>query len=339
MDYSYSFQDNIPADSFNTASRNILEWISNNRKKEDAKDPNAYEMANLFLFGAKYAQEGKDIDKEALSRIWEIRSQDFERCNVPQSSFIYTICQDAYNATMEGKNIVNDENSHHALRKMAGIGLFLKQQQRDTGKVVYNNPQELMQLLQTSGSLKAIHPDLFERYAFGKNLDVLCRLQLSQELPEEVSDAIRTAQGQLTASKENGPAQNSQPISKLELCRKAAQNAWKVYNFMRKRDIEVDRKLRGEYKYTSNASNFYYSLYYELSHAMDMTYTEGFSMQDFEAQYDTLIKKYGIDVEHLQARANQITTIEKNTENLIKDIDYGVSSHIQEKYGTEPNDD
>ena len=60
MDYSYSFQDNIPSSAFNSTSKNVLNWIEENRDAFDwAKDPNAYEMTNLFLFGAKYLMKEK----------------------------------------------------------------------------------------------------------------------------------------------------------------------------------------------------------------------------------------------------------------------------------------
>lgn len=75
---------------------------------------------------------------------------------------------------ISGKLMVNDENSHHALRKMAGLGLFFKQQQRDNGTISYNNPQELLQLLQCSHSLKTFHPELFDRYAFKKKILMFC---------------------------------------------------------------------------------------------------------------------------------------------------------------------
>lgn len=188
MDYSYSFQDNIPSATFNSTSKNILNWIEENRDTfEWAKDPNAYEMVNLFLFGAKYSHEGKDVDMDTLTKMWDIRSQDFERCNITPNNFVYAICQDSYQSALTGKSLVNEENSHHALRKMAGLGLYLKQQQRDTGEISYNNPQELLQLLECSHSLKTFHPDLFDKYAFGKNINVLCDLQLQHELPAEVS--------------------------------------------------------------------------------------------------------------------------------------------------------
>ena len=149
MDYSYSFQDNIPSSTFNTTSKNVLNWIEENRDSFDwAKDPNAYEMTNLFLFGAKYSHEGKDVDIDSLTKMWNIRSRDFERCNIGENNFVYAICHDSYQSALSGKAMVNDENSHHALRKMAGLGLYLKQQQRDTGEVSFNNPQELLQLLQ-----------------------------------------------------------------------------------------------------------------------------------------------------------------------------------------------
>ena len=198
MDYSYSFQDNIPSSTFNNTSKNVLNWIEENRDAFDwAKDPNAYEMANLFLFGAKYSHEGKDVDIDTLSKMWDIRSKDFEGCNIRDNNFVYTICQDAYQSIISGKPMVNDENSHHALRKMAGLGLYLKQQQRDSGTISFNNPQELLQLLQCSSSLKTFHPELFDKYAFEENINVLCDLQLKHELPSEISQSIQDAKNQI----------------------------------------------------------------------------------------------------------------------------------------------
>ena len=198
MDYSYSFQDNIPSSTFNITSKNVLNWIEENRTTVDwAKDPNAYEMTNIFLFGAKYSHEGKSIDVDTLTKMWEIRSKDFEGCNISQNNFVYKICHDAYESILSGKPLVNDENSHHALRKMAGLGLFLKQQQRDSGEISYNNPQELLQLLQCSKSLKTFHPELFDKYAFKENINALCDLQLKQSLPKEISNAIRATQSEV----------------------------------------------------------------------------------------------------------------------------------------------
>lgn len=198
MDYSYSFQDNIPSSTFNTTSKNVLNWIEENRDSFDwAKDPNAYEMTNLFLFGAKYSHEGKDVDIDSLTKMWNIRSRDFERCNIGENNFVYAICHDSYQSALSGKAMVNDENSHHALRKMAGLGLYLKQQQRDTGEVSFNNPQELLQLLQCSSSLKTFHPELFDKYAFEDNINVLCDLQLKHELPSKISQCIHDAKNQI----------------------------------------------------------------------------------------------------------------------------------------------
>ncbi len=80
---------------------------------------------------------------------------------------------------------------------MAGFGLYLKQQQRDRGKIVYDNPEELIELLSCSRSLKVLHPDLYEKYAFETNIDVLCKLQLSRDLPEQFEEEIKSAQAML----------------------------------------------------------------------------------------------------------------------------------------------
>lgn len=313
MDYSYNFQDNIPAEYFNSTSRNILEWIQENRDIHDwAKDPNAYEMVNLFLFGAKYSREGKNIDVDSLTQIWNIRSKDFERCNVSENSFIYAICQDAYNAAITGKSLVNDEFSHSALRKMAGIGLFLKQQHRDSGVISYNNPKELLQLLEHSNILKALHPKLFERYAFQKNLDVLCKLQLSQELPQEISDSIIGAQHLVSKGRENFSIKDFPSSSKRYLCSKIIDDSQKVRDFLRKYDKEMDLESQSEYKYTSPSNSYYYSLYYELSHARSDLTTDKVSFEDFEKNFDSIYNKYGVDLDLLMDALDKISELEKN---------------------------
>ena len=195
MNYNINFRDNIFPEVFDNTSLGILNWIKENRDEFDfAKDPNAYEMTNLFLFGSKYSSEGKELNTDTLSQIWNIRSKDFKNCNISNNNFVYAICQDCYEAAITGTALVNDENSHHALRKMAGIGLFLKQQQRDKGSINYNNPQELLELLRASKSLKTFHPDLFSKYAFEENINTLCDLQLQNHLPDSVSKAIKDAQ-------------------------------------------------------------------------------------------------------------------------------------------------
>lgn len=195
MEYNINFQDNIMSFAFNDRAQGILDWIKDNREKEEwAKDPNAYELTNVFLLAAKYRQEREDIRTESLKEMWEIRSQDFEGCGVSQQSFIYKICEDSYLAAMEGKALVNDENSHHALRKMAGIGLWLKQQQRDGQEVQYNNPTEFLQLIECSKTLKTFHPELFESYRFEENIETIMKLQLQQDIPSEIAERLQQAQ-------------------------------------------------------------------------------------------------------------------------------------------------
>lgn len=47
---------------------------------------------------------------------------------------------------------------------------------------------------------KVFHPDLYEKYAFEANIDVLCRLQLSRDLPEQFEEEIKSAQAMLKES-------------------------------------------------------------------------------------------------------------------------------------------
>ena len=60
---------------------------------------------------------------------------------------------------------------------MAGIGLYLMQQKRDRGTVEYNNPNELITLIEDSKMLKLIHPELHETFKFDDNLKVLYEMQ------------------------------------------------------------------------------------------------------------------------------------------------------------------
>lgn len=194
-----NLNDNILPEEFNSRAEGVLNWINENRSSFDwAKDPNSYEMINLFLLGSKYSNEGHNIDKSILKQIWEIRKQDFEPIGISSNNFIYRICEDSYQSSQDGKPLVNDEASHHALRKMAGIGLYLSQQKRDNKEIQYNNPTELIELLETSRTLKGIHPELFEKYQFDKNLQTLVRLQPENALSDKINNQVK----QLSISKD-----------------------------------------------------------------------------------------------------------------------------------------
>ena len=333
MYYSHNFEDNIPGISFNSTSKNILKWIQENRETIDfAKDPNAFEMVNLFLFGAKYSREGIKIDTDSLTQIWNIRSKDFERCNVSEYSFIYAICQDSYNAAISGKSMVNDENSHHALRKIAGIGLYLKQERRNTGDISYNNPQELLRLLECSSTLKSLHPDLFEKYAFQNNLDVLCKLQLSQELPPEISDSIRNAQHLVSTEREDVSPEKLPTNSKRYLCGKIIDDCQKVCAFLRKHNKEIDLQSKSEYQYQSPANSYYYSLYYEMSHARSDLVQEYISFEDFEKSFDSIYSRYDVDLDILLDALEKISDLERNPdyldrEELVNSLDHMALAH------------
>ena len=203
MEYSGTFQDNLPHSTFNSTTLNTLNWIKENREKFDwAKDPNAYEMTNQFLFGSKYLAEGKDVNIDTINEMWKIRSVDFKHCKIRNRNFVYQICKDSYESCISKKPLVNDENSHHALRKMAGLGLYLKQQKRNSQEISFNNPNELLELIQCSSSLKTFHPDLYDKYNFEKNIDVLCKLQLQNELEESTIETITNARDRLLHPKQ-----------------------------------------------------------------------------------------------------------------------------------------
>lgn len=204
MEYR-NLSQNIFPEEFNSRVAGIVNWIKENREKEEwAKDPNAFEMTNVFLLGAKYAQEGEDINQDTLKEMWDIRSQDFARCGVSENNFVYRICEDSYQASQEGRALVNDEASHHALRSMADIGLFLSRQHVREGKMVFDNPNQLMELLESSRTLKGVHPDLFEKYGFEQNLQTIAKLQLEKQsgLENRIQTAMDAVLGETQKSVE-----------------------------------------------------------------------------------------------------------------------------------------
>ena len=202
MEYN-NLQDNIRKDEYNDRTQGILQWIKENRTKEEwAKAPNAFELTNVFLLGAKYRQEGETVDIETLEEMWELRSKDFEHAGVSSQSFVYKICEDAYQALQKGKALVNDEASHHALRKMAGIGLYCSQQKRDNGTIEYNNPNELLELIEASRTLKGVHPDLYEKYQFQMNLEKLCEIQPENNLQSRIQEGMNNLEHKMERSKE-----------------------------------------------------------------------------------------------------------------------------------------
>lgn len=204
MNYDENFNDNIPYELLDMSSNNILNWITENRFQYDwARDPNVYEMTNLFLCAANYRSQGRKVDLSPINEIWEIRKDDFKGCNISESNFVYRIVQDSYESAIRGERLVNDSQSHMALRKLAGIGLYLYQQKRDTKQISYNNPQELLELLNNVKSLSKFHPELYERYAVMSNINRICELQLSQELPEQIQQAIKQEQAELQAYEQN----------------------------------------------------------------------------------------------------------------------------------------
>ncbi len=203
MEYR-NIQDNIYSEEYNTRVKSVLDWIIENREKyEWAKDPNAYEMTNIFLLGAKYASEGKQIDLDKVNEMWQIRSEDFETVGIGTNNFVYKICEDAYNSAMNRRALVNDEGSHHALRKMAGIGIYIFQQYRDGKIPEYNNPQELLELIEASRTLKGVHPDLFSRYKFNENIERIARLQPENLLSKRIEDGIGQLKQERNIEKQN----------------------------------------------------------------------------------------------------------------------------------------
>lgn len=179
MEYNRNFQDNIYKEEFNSRIKGINKWIEENKELYDwARDPNAYEMTNVFLFAGKYSQKGEDIDLAEVEKMWNLRFRDFENCNISQNNFVYRICEQAYECAISKKALVDDEASHSALRKMAGIGIYLMQQQRDTGDISYNNIGEFTNLLEDASVLKQEHFKLYSDLKFEENLRVIKDLQI-----------------------------------------------------------------------------------------------------------------------------------------------------------------
>ncbi len=148
----------IPEFNINGVIGGVTEWTKENRNT----DPNAFELVNVFLFAGKYASEGSLIDDESLTDLWNIRSESFKNMGISEDNFVYKIVEASYESAIKSESLVSDPISHIALRRTAGVGLYLMQQKRDTGTMNYNNSAEMMELLKASVILKDNHPDLFE---------------------------------------------------------------------------------------------------------------------------------------------------------------------------------
>lgn len=74
---------------------------------------------------------------------------------------------------------------------MTGIGLYCSQQKRDNKTVEYNNPTELLELVEASRTLKGIHPELYERYHFQASLERLYELQPKNSLQGRIEKAMK----------------------------------------------------------------------------------------------------------------------------------------------------
>lgn len=179
MEYNRDFADSIGKIEFNKKAKEIYKIIEINKEENNhTKDPNAYEMTNIFLFAGKYNSEGEKIDMRIVKKIWDFRKGDFEGCGIESNSFVYQICEQSYKAAISNMALVNDESSHSALRKMAGIGLYLMQQKREQEQEIdYNNLGELINLIKNTKILKEKHPYLHDNLKFANNLNVLYRIQ------------------------------------------------------------------------------------------------------------------------------------------------------------------
>lgn len=188
MKYSINFKDNILPSDFNFVVEGINNWIEENKSIYDwANAPNAYEMTNVFLFAGKYLEQGHGINLEQINRMWKLRVGDFERCKISENHFVFQICKQCYESAMGERPLVSDENSHSALRKMAGVGLYLMQQKRDNSRVEYNNLPELLELIENSKAFKSKYPRLHEMFRFDDNIRVLCDLQQEHLNEENIS--------------------------------------------------------------------------------------------------------------------------------------------------------
>ena len=298
MAYDNNFRNNITEEIFDVTIKNTINWIKDNKDKfEWAKDPNAYEMTNLFLFASKYISEGKKIDISNVEELWNIRKDDFERCNISENNFVYNIVKDSYESAITGKALVEDSDSHNSLRMMAGIGLFIYQQKRDNNEIIYNNPQELLELLHCSKSLKQNHPDLFKKYAFQANIDRICEIQLNQEISSNIKEEIKKSKLELEIGKSNSIFSLDNYVLKSLL-----EDTSNITDFI----ISKEQSMEGEIS-SSPSSSYFYSLNTELAYA-------GFKKDNLNLGKDIkeICSKYGVDFEKLLLFSNLAKKYENN---------------------------
>lgn len=121
----------------------VIAWIIDNPDT----DPNAYEMCKLYLKAAEFRG---NLTYEIISNLafmHRVRMQDFEnRLDVSLDHPLFELIATLYDNAVNGVVITEDPIAKEAICKIAGIFLYIVQEQRKNPGFSYSNHAEFRYL-------------------------------------------------------------------------------------------------------------------------------------------------------------------------------------------------
>ena len=117
----------------------VIAWIIDNPDT----DPNAYEMCALYLKAAEFHGDITEEVRENLAFMDRVRMQDFKnRLDVSVDHPLFDLIADLYDNAIKGVVITQDPVAKEAICKIAGIFLYIVQEQRKNPSFCYDNSVE-----------------------------------------------------------------------------------------------------------------------------------------------------------------------------------------------------
>lgn len=121
----------------------VIAWIIDNPDT----DPNAYEMCSLYLKAAEFRGSITEEIRENLAFMDRVRMQDFKnRLDVSLDHPLFELIATLYDNAVNGVVITEDPIAKEAICKIAGIFLYIVQEQRKNPGFSYSNQAEFRYL-------------------------------------------------------------------------------------------------------------------------------------------------------------------------------------------------
>lgn len=129
--------------AFATDLNRVIAWIIDNPDT----DPNAYEMCSLYLRAAEFHGVLPQEVRDDLAFMDRVRMQDYKkRLDVSVDHPLFELTAILYDNAVKGVVITDDPIAKEAICKIAGIFLYIVQEQRKNSLFCYSNKSEFREL-------------------------------------------------------------------------------------------------------------------------------------------------------------------------------------------------